>query len=163
AQLEKAQRANKRQAAPFSKGEPKKNPKSTARPSGAAYGKHGHRPIPPDDQIDEILNAPLPDCCPHCAGDLAEAHQADEQFDEEIKQHIRDAQHLTPDETGWRLGGQPVWLLAWVADDGATFFAIDPHRSAKALEETIGIDWSGAMTHDGYSSYDRFVCAVHQQ
>lgn len=82
---------------------------------------------------------------------------------EEIKQHVRDAEHLTPDESGWRLGGRPVWLHAWVAGDGATCFAIDRRRGAQVLEETIGIDWSGAMTHDGYSSYDRFVDAVHQQ
>jgi transposase len=82
---------------------------------------------------------------------------------EEIKQHIRDAEYLTPDETGWRIGGQPVWLHAWVAGDGATCFAIDPRRSADVLEETIGIGWSGNLTHDGFSSYDRFVCAVHQQ
>src|SRR5260370_36095273 len=84
AQLEKAQRANKRQAAPFSKGEPKKYPKSTARPSGAAYGKHGHRPSPPDDQIDETLEASLPECCPHCVGDIAQADQAPLQLQEEL-------------------------------------------------------------------------------
>jgi transposase len=262
AQLEKAQRANKRQAAPFSKGEPKQHPKSTARPSGAAYGKHGHRPSPSDDQIDETLEASLPECCPHCGGDIAEDDEVDLQFQEEIpirplrrrfrihkgncrgcgrrvrgrhpqqtsdalgaaasqvgpdaqativylnkhsgmsygkisdlfdrtygihltrsacaqavlrvgrrlrpvyteiQQHIRDAQHLTPDETGWRIGGYPVWLHGWVANDGATCFAIDPRRSAEVLEETIGIDWSGVLTHDGYSSYGRFVDAVHQQ
>jgi transposase len=262
AQLEQAQREAKRQAAPFSKGEPKPNPKSTARPCGAAYGKHGHRPLPAGDQIDETLEASLPDCCPHCGGEIAEDDQIDDQFQEElprkplrrrfrihkgtcrhcgrrvrgrhplqtsdavgaaasqvgpdaqatiaylnkhsglsygkisdlfertygifvtrsacaqavlragrklkpvyeeIKQHIRDAEYLTPDETGWRLGGRPVWLHAWVADDGATCFAIDPHRSADVLEETIGIDWSGNLTHDGFSSYDRFVSAVHQQ
>jgi len=82
---------------------------------------------------------------------------------EEIKQHIRAAEHLTPDETGWRLGGRPVWLHAWVADDGATCFAIDRRRSAAVLEQTIGITWSGNMTHDGFSSYERFVDAAHQQ
>jgi transposase len=82
---------------------------------------------------------------------------------EEIKQHIRDAEHLTPDETGWRLGGRPVWLHAWVANDGATCFAIDRRRGAAVLEQTIGIAWSGNMTHDGYASYERFVDAVHQQ
>jgi transposase len=262
AQLEQVQRANKRSAAPFSKGKPKKNPKSTARPSGAAYGKHGHRPCPPDDQIDEILEATLPDSCPHCGGDIAEDDEVDLQFQEEIprkplrrkfrihkgycrrcgrrvrgrhpqqtsaavgaaasqigpdtqatitylnkhsgmsygkigdllertygihltrsacaqtvlragrrlrpvyeeiKQHLRQAAYLTPDETGWRIGGQPVWLHAWVADDGATCFTIDPRRSAKVLEETIGSNWSGNLTHDGYSSYDRFGGAVHKQ
>src|SRR5690242_18955182 len=82
-QLEQVQRAGKRQAAPFSKGEPKKHPKSTARPTGAAYGKHGHRPRPSDEQIDETLEAPLPDCCPHCGGDIAEDDEVDLQFQEE--------------------------------------------------------------------------------
>src|SRR5438132_13129374 len=84
AQLEESRRTGKRQAAPFSKGAPKKNPKSTARPSGANYGKHGHRPAPPDNQIDETLEAPLPDCCPDCGGDIAEDDEVERQFQEEI-------------------------------------------------------------------------------
>jgi len=82
---------------------------------------------------------------------------------EEIKEHIRNSEHLTPDETGWRIGGHPVWLHDWVGDDGATLYAIDPQRSADVLEEVIGIHWSGSMTHDGFSSYDRFEDALHQQ
>lgn len=262
AQLEEAHRAGKRQAAPFSKGQPKKEPRSTARPKGADYGKHGHRPPPAEEQVDETLEALLPDRCPHCGGDVAEEEEVDLQFQEEIprrpirrkirihkgtcrrcgarvrgrhrlqtsdavgaaasqmgpdaqatiaylnkhsglsygkiadllersygihltrsacaqavlragrrlqpayeeiKQHLRDAKHLTPDETGWRLGGQPVWIHAWVANDGATGFAIDRRRGAAVLEETIGIGWSGNLTHDGYASYERFVDAAHQQ
>jgi transposase len=83
---------------------------------------------------------------------------------EEIQQHVLQAQHITPDETGWRLGGHRVWLHVGVADDGATCFAIDPRRSGEVLQEVIGIGWSGSMTHDGYSTYDtRFPDAVHQQ
>jgi transposase len=82
---------------------------------------------------------------------------------EEIKQHIRDAAQLTPDETGWRVGGQPMWLHAWAASDGATCFAVDPGRSADALEKVITITWTGNMTHDGAATYDRFFNAVHQQ
>ncbi len=84
AQLEKSKRASKRQAAPFSKGEPNKTPRSTARPSGANYGKHGHRPCPPDDQIDETLEALLPDFCPHCGSDITEDAEVDLQYQEEI-------------------------------------------------------------------------------
>lgn len=263
AQLEQLQQASKRQAAPFSKGEPKKNPKSTARPTGPAYGKHGQRPQPPPDQIDQTFDALLPEHCPFCGGDIAEDEEVVPQFQEdipvkplrrrilihkgtcrgcgrrvhgrhpeqtsdavgaaasqigpnaqaaivslnkkagmshgkiaahfrdtygihltrsacaqivlragrrlkpayeEIQQHVRQAQHVTPDETGWRLGGYRVWLHNWVADDGATCFAIDPRRSGEVLQEIIGIGWSGSMTHDGYSTYDtRFPDAVHQQ
>src|SRR5271166_6958232 len=38
-QLEEAQRANKRQAAPFSRGRAKSNPKPPGRKSGKAYGQ----------------------------------------------------------------------------------------------------------------------------
>jgi transposase len=82
---------------------------------------------------------------------------------EQLQERIRDADHLTPDETGWRIGGHPAWLHAWVGDDGATLYAIDPQRSADVLEKVIGSDWSGSMTHDGCASYDRFEDAVHQQ
>jgi transposase len=82
---------------------------------------------------------------------------------EEIKEHIIGANHLTPDETGWRIGGHTVWLHGWVGDDGATLYAIDPQRSADVLEKVIGIHWSGSMTHDGCASYDRFENVAHQQ
>ena len=82
---------------------------------------------------------------------------------EMIKERIKLSNHLTPDETGWRIGGHPAWLHCWVGDRGATLYAIDPKRSADVLENIIGIDWSGSMTHDGFSSYDRFEDVVHQQ
>ncbi len=82
---------------------------------------------------------------------------------ETIQEHIRNAKHLTPDETGWRVGGHPAWLHDWVGDDGATLYAIDPQRSAVVLERIIGRDWSGSMTHDGFASYERFEEAIHQQ
>lgn len=79
-----------------------------------------------------------------------------------ILQALPDEKHLTPDETGWRLGGRLTWLHAWVGPNH-TAFRIDPQRSADALERVIGIDWSGDMTHDGASTYDRFEEARHQQ
>jgi len=258
--LEEVERSAKRQAAPFSKGEPKKNPKKPGRKRGENHGRHGHRP-PPPEQVDETIEAPLPEQCPDCGGPTIEDH-LDEQFQteiprrpilrklnihcghcekcgkhlrgrhplqtsdatgaarsqlgpdaqatvvylnkragmsygkiadtfdacygitltpgaaaqivlrsskilqpvyQEIKEHIQNAKHLTPDETGWRIGGHPVWLHDWVGDDGAVLFAIDPQRSADVLQQVIGIDWSGSMTHDGFSSYERFEDALHQQ
>jgi transposase len=74
---------------------------------------------------------------------------------------LRGPQRLAADETGWRVGGRPAWLHAWVGER-ATGYAIDPHRSADALERVIGLDWSGVLSHDGYATYDRFGEAVHQ-
>lgn len=98
-----------------------------------------------------------------CAQVVLRAGKKLEPAMEEIKEKIKQSDHITPDETGWRIGGQPVWLHAWVGDDGATLYTIDPHRKADALERLIGIHWSGDMTHDGCSSYDRFESAGHQQ
>jgi transposase len=81
---------------------------------------------------------------------------------QEVRQEIKDAKQLTPDETGWRVAGQPAWLHAWVGER-ATCYAIHRQRSADVLERLIGIDWSGKMTHDGFSSYERFTKAIHQQ
>lgn len=259
--LDEAERTAKRQAAPFSKGEPKKRPKKPGRKKGEQHGDHAHREPPPTERVDETLDAPLPEQCPDCGGPVIEDH-LDKQFQtdiprrpivrefnihcgrcskcgkhlrgrhklqtsdatgaaqsqlgadaqativdlnkragmshgkiadtfhnlfgidvsrgacaqvvlragqilqpvyEQIKEHIKRSKHLDPDETGWRIGGHLVWLHGWVGDDGATLYAIDPQRSAAVLEKVIGIDWSGSMTHDGFSSYERFEDAIHQQ
>ena len=60
------------------------------------------------------------------------------------------------------MAGNPAWLHAWVAPR-AVCYTIDRQRSDDVLERLIGIGWAGAMTHDGFSSYDRFVKATHQQ
>lgn len=259
--IEELERSAKRQAAPFSKGEPKKNPKKPGRKKGQHHGQHAHREVPLPQRVDETHDAPLPEQCPDCGGAVVEDH-LDQQFQteiprqpivrefkihcghckkcgqrlrgrhplqtseatgaaqsqlgadaqativylnkragmshgkiadtfdkvfgidisrgacaqvvmragkilqpvyEQIKERIIDSEHLTPDETGWRIGGHPAWLHGWVGDDGATLYAIDPQRSADVLEKVIGIDWSGSMTHDGFSSYERFENGLHQQ
>lgn len=259
--LGEVERAAKRQAAPFSKGEPKKRPRKPGRKAGDKHGTHAHREPPPPERIDETLDAPLPEACPHCQGEVVE-DRLDEQFQTEIPRQpvvrkfkihcghckkcgkkirgrhplqtsdatgaarsqlggdaqaaivylnkhagmshgkvshafdklfgikvtpgasaqvvmragkifrpaygeiaakVKSSKYLTPDETGWRIGGHPAWLHGWVGDEGATLFAIDPQRNADALEKVIGIDWSGTMTHDGFSSYERFEDAAHQQ
>jgi transposase len=98
-----------------------------------------------------------------CAQVVLRAGQILQPVYEQIKEHIKSSNHLTPDETGWRIGGHLVWLHGWVGDAGATLYAIDPQRSADVLEKVIGSDWSGSMTHDGFSSYDRFADVIHQQ
>jgi transposase len=90
------------------------------------------------------------------------AAQRSQPAHQEVREEIKASAVLTPDETGWRVAGQPAWLHAWVGER-ATCYAIDRQRSADVLERLIGIAWSGKMTHDGFSSYNRFVRATHQQ
>lgn len=260
ARLATAERAGKRQAAPFSQRPPKEHPKKPGRKSGQQHGPHGHRPPPPPEAIDEVHEATLPELC-DCGGGIHETHVdtafqteiprrvLQRQFNihcghcrrcgrrhrgrhplqtsdasgaaasqlgpdaqaavvylnkqaglshgkiaavfqhfyrlkitpggcahivrrgaerlrpahEEIRAKLKEAEHITPDETGWRVGGQPAWMHVGVGNNGATLYVVDRRRSAEVLEEVIGVDWPGSMTHDGYSSYDRFEDAVHQQ
>lgn len=72
--LAESRRSGKRQAAPFSKGEPDDEPARPGRKRGDAHGRHGHRMAPTNP--DRELDAPLPGCCPHCGGGVD--HERDE-------------------------------------------------------------------------------------
>jgi len=258
-QLDASHRAGKRQAAPFSKGNPNPNPKRPGRKPGADYGPRAHRPIP-ERKPDEIIDVPLPDRCPDCSGAIDESNiqsqiQEDiprkpiiRRFDihighcrkcgkriqprhekqtsdalgaaasqtgpdvqamiammknkfglsyGKIKSSLRDfygihlsrggATHITlrtaekvkpafdnirnivrqsrvlyADETGWRIGGDPQWLWAFVTPD-AVAYLIRPSRGYIVPEEILGLDWNGRMNHDGWRTYDKFIHATHQQ
>jgi len=79
--LELTQRAARRQAAPFSRGQLKSHPKSPGRKPGAAYGQHHRRPIP--DHIDQEIQVPVPGQCPDCGGPLT-VERVEMQYQEEI-------------------------------------------------------------------------------
>ena len=64
--LEEALRSLKRQAAPFSKGKPKSNPKRPGRKGGTDYGQRAFRAVP--DRVDEEIAVALPKRCPDCGG-----------------------------------------------------------------------------------------------
>lgn len=66
--LLEALRANKRQAAPFSRNRPKKKPKTPGRSDGHVAAR---RPAPP--QITETIDVPLENC-PICSGPVEDVH-----------------------------------------------------------------------------------------
>ena len=59
-------------------------------------------------------------------------------------------------------GGLPAWLHTLVGPD-ATVYVIDPTRSGAVAEALVGPDYDGTMIHDGWSPYDQFKDARHQQ
>lgn len=257
-QLDEARRAGKRQAAPFSKGPPKPQPKKPGRKPGKDYGTKAHRE--PPETIDEIYEAPLPQQCPDCGGRLQETKVA-QQYQVEIPRRpihrqfnihigccqqcqrrvqgrhplqtsdalgaaaaqlgpdaqaavvefnkqagmshgkisrvfqtlfgiklsrggsthvvLRVARRCEPvytklcetvrqspwtvlDETGWHVGGNKAWLHDLVTPD-ATVYVIAPTRSGQPAQRILGHDYGGIMIHDGWSPYDRFLEAHHQQ
>jgi transposase len=81
---------------------------------------------------------------------------------EAIRQTVGQSDWVVPDETGWRVGGYPAWLHTLVAPE-ATAYVIDPTRGGAVAEAILGLDYDGTMIHDGWSPYDRFESALHQQ
>jgi transposase len=81
---------------------------------------------------------------------------------EAIRQTVAQSDWVVPDETGWRVAGYPAWLHTLVAPQ-ATAYVIDPTRSGAVAEAILGLDYDGIMIHDGWSPYDQFKDAWHQQ
>jgi len=257
--LDQRTRDGKRQAAPFSKGPPKSNPKTPGRKPGDDYGTQAFRTVP-DRSPDEIIPVKAPSQCPSCGGRVRKTH-VDQQFQIEIPRrsilrrfdlHIGectccgrrvqprhelqtsdalgaaavqfgpDAQALIallknklglsygdittlfhdafeidmtrgaaahvvrrageraepiydafkamipqrpavyPDETGWKINGRLHWLWDFVTDL-FTLYVIRPSRGVDVLDEVLGMDYAGRMTHDGWAPYDRLIAARHQQ
>ncbi|MEK7751008.1 MAG: IS66 family transposase [Acidobacteriota bacterium] len=79
-ELEAAWRAAKRQAAPFSRGELKAEPKPPGRKPGDRYGEHRRRAVP--ERVDETYRAPLPERC-DCGGRIGR-QETKQQYQEEI-------------------------------------------------------------------------------
>lgn len=80
-QLEEALRANKRQAAPHSRGELKRRAKRPGRKRGAQYGRQTCRPVP--SRVDEQITVSLPKHCQSCGG-LVVRERVESQYQEEI-------------------------------------------------------------------------------
>ena len=83
--LGEARRASKRQAAPFSRGEPKPGPRRPGRRSGEEHGRHGHRE--PPGEVDEELDAPLAPRC-ECGGEIVE-DRIEYQYQDELPEPRR--------------------------------------------------------------------------
>lgn len=79
-ELEKALRLARRQAAPFSRGEPKAKPKRPGRKPGARYGTHQRRN--PPSQVDEAIAVPMPERC--MCGGTATLEHTEVQYQEDI-------------------------------------------------------------------------------
>jgi transposase len=157
-QLEEALRANKRSAAPFSKGEPKSDPKPPGRKTGAAYGERATRPVP--SRVDERIHVPLPPRCPHCHGpvilkDTQPQYQEDivrmtviRRFDVEVGTCAccgRQAQGRHPLQTSdsLRVGevqvGPEALSMAAVLNKE---LGLSHGRTARVLELGYGLKWS---------------------
>jgi transposase len=74
---------------------------------------------------------------------------------------VRGSPVVTPDETGWKVGGHPYWLWAF-ATGHTTVYAIEDGRGFAQAARTLGADYAGVVQRDGWAPYRQFVHAAHQ-
>jgi transposase len=79
-----------------------------------------------------------------------------------IGEQVRGSPRVVCDETGWRVNGEGAWLHNFVTEH-LTYYVIDPTRSGQPAKALLGEDYSGVLIHDGWSVYDNFKAARHQQ
>jgi transposase len=78
-----------------------------------------------------------------------------------LRNRVRGSPVVSPDETGWKVGGQPYWLWAFATPD-TTVYAIQPGRGFEEAAAVLGADFDGVLVRDGWSPYRRFDRAVFQ-
>jgi transposase len=74
---------------------------------------------------------------------------------------IRGSPVVTPDETGWKVGGHLRWLWGFATRD-TTVYAIQPGRGFDQAATVLGADFDGVLVRDGWAPYRRFGHAIHQ-
>ncbi len=246
---EELRRAEKRQASPFSRGEPKADPATRGRKRGKRYGKRAWRAVP--TRIDRVVHVPAPLYCPRCErptkligqqrqwqtdipvlnatttefvievarctkcgrrlrarhpeqtstavggaavqigpravalaaklnkecgvsyGRIADLFERGfglitgrsavsramarlgsrlEPVYERIGSQIRSRPMLSPDETGWKIGGHKAWLHV-AATREESYYRFGRGRGRVEAEALIGRDYSGTIVRDGWIGY----------
>jgi transposase len=76
---------------------------------------------------------------------------------------VRGSPMVTPDETGWRVGGRLHWLWAFATPD-TTVYAIRAGRRFPEAASILGLgaDFGGVLVRDGWAPYRKFTRAAHQ-
>ena len=78
-----------------------------------------------------------------------------------LVEQVRGSPSVTPDETGWKVGGQLWWM--WVfSTPQVTVYAIQPGRGFEQAARVLGTDFAGFLVRDGWAVYRRFLHALHQ-
>ena len=178
-QLEEALRANKRSAAPFSKGEPKSDPQPPGRKPGAAYGPRATRPVP--GRVDEQIHVPLPPRCPHCSGpiirkDPQPQYQEDivrmtiiRRFDIEVGTCARcgrQAQGRHPLQTSDSLRVGEVQIGPEALSMAAVLnkeLGLSHQRTARVLELGYGLQWSRSGVCRALERLGNLAAPTYQQ
>ena len=78
----------------------------------------------------------------------------------ELCEQVRNAPVVTPDETGWRVGGERHWLWVFTTPE-TTVYAICPGRGFDDAATVLGTGYAGVLVRDGWAPYRRYD-GLHQ-
>jgi transposase len=79
----------------------------------------------------------------------------------EIVASLPRAPVISPDETGWRVGGRSAWQWVFEAVDRVVY-AVLPGRGFEDATLVLPADYSGTLVRDGWGPYRSYVEATHQ-
>jgi transposase len=80
-----------------------------------------------------------------------------------LRSRVQDAPAVHTDDTGWRVGGEPAWLMAFETDELAVYQVRPRHRNEE-VRELVPADYAGVLVTDRGKSYDAAELArVKQQ
>ena len=76
---------------------------------------------------------------------------------------VRDRPSVHTDDTGWRVGGEPAFLMAFETDEATVYQVRSRHRNEE-VREVVPSDYRGVMVTDRGRSYDALALSgVKQQ
>lgn len=74
---------------------------------------------------------------------------------EHIRENIAGSLALNIDETGWKSAGNPRWLWVFVSSV-AVLFRVASSRGSQVLQSVLGETFSGIITSDDHSAYNKY-------
>jgi transposase len=80
---------------------------------------------------------------------------------EALKSELAAQAVISPDETGWRVGGRSAWLWAFAATT-LTVYAICEGRGFYDATTVLPADFAGRLCRDEWAPYRKFTDPTHQ-
>jgi transposase len=80
---------------------------------------------------------------------------------DQLREQIHNEPVVSPDETGWRVGGEPAWLHV-AASPTTTVYLIARGRGFAEAEFLLGAGFAGLLAVDGWAPYRGFDLAIIQ-
>ena len=139
--IETLTRQTHRPSAPFSRDNPSPKPKTPGRKRGTKHGPHAHRAIP--DKVDEVIDVPLPACCPNCESPALTPTDTATQYQSEIVTQVIVRQFNISlgqcGACGESVRGRHEWQTSDALGAAGSQFGANVHKSLAIMNKELGL------------------------